>query len=52
MAGDEQPQNDGATVQFDPDDMGTGTVAQNGMVYVGREYAGEDVKWVIERAED
>lgn len=37
-----------AVIELDPDDMGIGTVAENGMLYVGRTYAGENVRWVIE----
>ena len=37
-----------AVIEFDPDDMGVGTVQQNGMLYVGREHADESVRWLIE----
>jgi len=41
-------QSDTATIELDPDDMGTSTVQENGTLYVGREHADKDVRWVIE----
>lgn len=46
---DEQPRP--PFVELDPDDWGTGTVQNNGMLYVGRDHGGADVRWTIE-AED
>lgn len=43
--------SDKAVIELDPDDMGTGTVQENGMLYVGRAHADEDVRWLIERTE-
>lgn len=40
---------DKAVIELEPDDMGSGTVAENGTLYVGREHAGAEVRWVIER---
>jgi hypothetical protein len=39
---------DSTHVEFDPDDMGTGEVQDNGMLYVGREHAGAAIRWLIE----
>ena len=33
---------------IDPDDVGTGTVQQSGLLYIGKEYAGADVRWAME----
>lgn len=43
---------DTTTVEFEPDDMGTGEVQSNGMLYVGREHAGKAFRWLIEEADD
>jgi hypothetical protein len=48
MTDDPQP----AVRPLDPDDEGQGTVNEAGTLYVGREHAGRDVRWVIERLED
>jgi len=37
------------SVAFDADDWGSGEVQDNGMLYVGREHAGEAVRWLLER---
>lgn len=42
--GDAEP----AVRPLDPDDMGVGTVNEAGTLYVGRAYAGQQVRWVIE----
>jgi len=41
---DEQP----AVRPLDPDAEGQGTVQESGLVYVGREFAGDDVRWAVE----
>jgi hypothetical protein len=33
---------------IDPDDVGIGTVQQSGLVYVGKEHAGAEVRWALE----
>lgn len=35
-------------IELDPDDQGKATVQENGMLYVGREHAGEEMFWWIE----
>lgn len=38
-----------SAVTIVPDDQGQAMVQQNGMLYVGREYAGEAVRWWVAR---
>jgi hypothetical protein len=47
MTDDAEP----AVRPLEPDDEGQGTVNEAGTLYVGKAYAGEDVRWVIERLE-
>ncbi len=49
---DTDDETDRAVIELDPDDMGATTVQDNGMLYVGREYGGEKVRWVIERTDE
>lgn len=48
--GGEQPAP--LSLSFDPTDMGVGKVQESGLLYVGRAYAGEEVRWLIERTSD
>jgi len=45
---DDSDEPERAVIELDPDDMGTGTVQENGMLYVGRAHADRDVRYVIE----
>jgi hypothetical protein len=36
----------------EPDDNGRGTVQESGLLYVGREHAGREVRWLIEAVGD
>lgn len=40
--------DDRAVIELDPVKIGTATVQANGVLYVGREFAGQDVQWAIE----
>jgi len=52
MTDDERPDADARhVVELEPDNMGVTKVQQNGLLYVGREFAGEEVRFVVERVE-
>lgn len=44
---DEQP-----VKPLDPEKLGTATVQENGCIYVGRDLAGEELHFAVERADD
>jgi hypothetical protein len=43
---------DVTVIELDPDKLGTATVQENGMLYVGRDLAGEDVHFAVALADD
>jgi len=44
------PKEDETVIELDPDKLGTATVQDNGMLYVGRDLADEEVHFAVARS--